>query len=57
MKRILTLVAVAAAFLSCNNKPMSKLYEMTALSNKGEEVAFSDYAGKWTCVSFGGNRQ
>ena len=46
MKRILTLVAVAAALLSCNSKPMSKLYEMTALSNKGEEVAFSDYAGK-----------
>ncbi len=46
MKRILTLVAVAAAFLSCNSKPMSKLYETTALSNKGEEVAFSDYAGK-----------
>ena len=46
MKRILSLVAVAAALLSCNNKPMSKLYEMTALSNKGEEVAFSDYAGK-----------
>jgi len=46
MKRILALVAVAAALLSCNNKPMSKLYEMTALSNKGEEVAFSDYAGK-----------
>ena len=42
MKRILALVAVAAALLSCNNKPMSKLYEMTALSNKGEEVAFSD---------------
>ena len=46
MKRILSLVAVAAALLSCNNKPMSKLYEMTALSNKGEEVAFSQYEGK-----------
>ena len=46
MKRILTLAVLAAAILSCTSKPMSKLYEFTALSNKGEEVALSDYAGK-----------
>ena len=46
MKRIHAFAALAVVLISCNTKPMSKLYDFTALSNKGEEVKFSDYEGK-----------
>ena len=46
MKRFLPLLVLSAVLFSCNTQPMSKLYEFTALSNKGETVQFSDYAGK-----------
>jgi glutathione peroxidase len=46
MKRILAFAALAVAMISCNTQPMSQLYGFTALSNRGEEVKFSDYEGK-----------
>ena len=49
MKHFLTLMAVAVlGLLSCNTNAsdMEKIYDFTALSNKGKEVSFADYKGK-----------
>ena len=49
MKHFLTLMAAAVlGLLSCNTNAsdMEKIYDFTALSNKGKEVSFADYKGK-----------
>ena len=49
MKHFLTLMAAAVlGLLSCNThaSDMEKIYDFTALSNKGKEVSFADYKGK-----------
>ena len=52
MKRIqlFTLFVAVISLMSCkatnNDKNMEKIYDFTALSNKGKEVNFADYEGK-----------
>ena len=52
MKRfqLFTLFVAVISLMSCkatnNDKNMEKIYDFTALSNKGKEVNFADYEGK-----------
>lgn len=46
MKKILLILAAFICILSCNSKTKSTIYDYKALSNKGQEVKFSDYKGK-----------
>ena len=52
MKRfqLFTLFVAVISLMSCkattNNSDMEKIYDFTALSNKGKEVNFADYEGK-----------
>ena len=43
---LLYILAAIVCLLSCKTKSMSTIYDYTALSNKGQEVNFSDYKGK-----------
>ena len=48
--QILVLLAIVVSILSCkttqNTDRMERIYDFTALSNKGKEVNFADYEGK-----------
>ena len=48
--QILVLLAIVVSILSCkttqNTDKMERIYDFTALSNKGKEVNFADYEGK-----------
>ena len=48
--QILVLLAIVVSMLSCkttqNTDRMERIYDFTALSNKGKEVNFADYEGK-----------